>query len=81
MEEIRFDSIQQVNDYYGITTLHPLVTVVHLERIDHTTTAKAQIYVSCAKLPIMLCSSCYGNNEYVFKEYQYKRCRKTTGTI
>ena len=33
MEEIKFDTIQQVNDHYGITTLHPLVTVVHLAQL------------------------------------------------
>ena len=44
MEEIKFDTIQQVNDHYGITTLHPLVTVVHLERIDYTAAAKAQVH-------------------------------------
>ena len=43
MEEIRFDTIEQVNDYYGITTLHPLVTVIHLERMDYTVPVKAQI--------------------------------------
>lgn len=30
MEEIRFDTIQQVNDFYGFPTFHPLVTVLHL---------------------------------------------------
>lgn len=30
MEEIRFDTIQQVNDFHGFPTFHPLVTVLHL---------------------------------------------------
>lgn len=30
MTEFYFDTIQQVNDLYGIETLHPLVTIVHM---------------------------------------------------
>lgn len=28
MEEVRFNSVQEFNDHYGLETLHPQVTVV-----------------------------------------------------
>ena len=28
MEEVRFSTVQEFNDYYGLETLHPLVSVV-----------------------------------------------------
>lgn len=28
MEEVRFNSVQEFNDYYGFETLHPQVSVV-----------------------------------------------------
>ena len=71
MEEIRFDTIQQVNDYYGITTLHPLVTVVHLERIDYTTAAKAQVHYGLYAIWLKETKGCnlsYGRTPYDFDE-------------
>ena len=44
MEEIRLDTIQQVNDHYGVTTLHPLVSVVHLHQQLRQAGTKAKIY-------------------------------------
>ncbi len=32
MIDINFDSIQHINDHYGVETLHPLVTVLHLDK-------------------------------------------------
>ena len=32
MTDIYYNTIQQVNDHFGIETLHPLITVVHLNR-------------------------------------------------
>jgi len=32
MQHIYYNTIQQVNDHFGIETLHPLITVVHLNR-------------------------------------------------
>lgn len=32
MEEIRFSTVQEFNDHYGVPTLHPLVTVVRFDR-------------------------------------------------
>ena len=32
MEEVRFSTVQEFNDYYGLETLHPQVTVVRYDR-------------------------------------------------
>jgi len=32
MQHIYYNTIQQVNDHFGIKTLHPLITVVHLDK-------------------------------------------------
>ena len=71
MQEIRFDTIQQVNDYYGITTLHPLVTVVHLERTNYTTAAKSQIHYGLYAIWLKETKGCnlsYGRTPYDFDE-------------
>ena len=71
MEEIKFDTIQQVNDHYGITTLHPLVTVVHLERIDYTAAAKAQVHYGVYAIWLKETKGCnlsYGRTPYNFDE-------------
>ena len=71
MEEIRFDSIQQVNDYYGITTFHPLVTVVHLERSNYTATAKSQEHYGVYAIWLKETKGCnlsYGRTPYDFDE-------------
>lgn len=31
MKEIKFDSVQAFNDFFGFETLHPLVSVVHFD--------------------------------------------------
>ena len=71
MEEIKFDTIQQVNDHYGITTLHPLVTVVNLERIDYTAAAKAQVHYGVYAIWLKETKGCnlsYGRTPYDFDE-------------
>ena len=35
MEEIFINTIQDFNDYQGVETLHPLVSVVHVENTEH----------------------------------------------
>ena len=40
IDKIRFDTIQQVNDFYGVPTLHPMVSVLHLERTDSEALSK-----------------------------------------
>ncbi|MDE5783495.1 MAG: helix-turn-helix transcriptional regulator [Prevotella sp.] len=35
MQDIYIDTVQAFNDYQGVETLHPLVSVIHVERTDH----------------------------------------------
>ena len=35
MEEIFLNSIRDFNDYQGVETLHPLVSVAHVENTSH----------------------------------------------
>ena len=71
MEEIRFDTIQQVNDYYGIATLHPLVTVVHLERIHYENVPKMMVHYGVYAIWLKETKGCnlsYGRTPYDFDE-------------
>ena len=71
MEEIRFDTIQQVNDYYGIATLHPLVTVVHLERTHYENVPKMMVHYGVYAIWLKETKGCnlsYGRTPYDFDE-------------
>ena len=35
MEEVSLNTVQNFNDYQGVETLHPLVSVVHVENTEH----------------------------------------------
>ena len=35
MQEIFFNTIQEFNDYQGVETLHPLISVIRVENVDH----------------------------------------------
>lgn len=35
MQDIHIDTVQAFNDYQGVETLHPLVSVIYMERTDH----------------------------------------------
>ena len=35
MEEVFLNTVQDFNDYQGVETLHPLVSVVHVENTEH----------------------------------------------
>ena len=35
MQEVFLNTIQDFNDYQGVETLHPLVSVVHVENTEH----------------------------------------------
>ena len=35
MEEVSLNTVQDFNDYQGVETLHPLVSVVHVENTEH----------------------------------------------
>lgn len=71
MEEIRFDTIQQVNDYYGITTLHPMVTVVHLKREQAELPSNYKIYYGLYAIWLKETKGCtlsYGRTPYDYDE-------------
>lgn len=71
MEEIRFDTIQQVNDYYGVTTLHPMVTVVHLERTQAEILSNYKIYYGLYAIWLKETKGCtlsYGKTPYDYDE-------------
>lgn len=71
MKEIRLDTIQQANDYYGATTFHPLVTVVHIEREVNTMPLKYQVHYGLYAIWLKETKACnlsYGRTPYDFDE-------------
>lgn len=44
MQTVFFDSIQQVNDFYGVPTLHPMVSILHLDRAEAEEVTKYQVH-------------------------------------
>lgn len=69
MEEVRFNSVQEFNDYYGFETLHPQVTVVRhdRERTLHEATYHYGLYALFLK-ENKGCKLSYGRTEYDFDE-------------
>ena len=69
MEEVRFSTVQEFNDYYGLETLHPLVSVVRYdrERTLHEATYHYGLYVMFLK-ENKGCKLSYGRTEYDFDE-------------
>lgn len=71
MKEIKLDTIQDVNDYYGATTFHPLVTVVHLDLSVSETPLKYQINYGVYAIWLKETKGCnmsYGRTPYDFDE-------------
>lgn len=71
MEVIQFDTIQQVNDFYGVSTLHPLVTVLHLDREIANSPRKYQVRYGVYALWLKETKGCtmsYGRTPYDFDE-------------
>lgn len=69
MQEIFFDTIQAFNDYHGLPTLHPLVSVVHVENTEHIKPCLMHyglysIYLKETKA----CKLSYGRTPYDFDE-------------
>lgn len=69
MQEIHLDSIQAFNDYNGMETLHPLVSVIHVDNTEHIKECKMHygfyaIYLKENKG----CKLSYGRTEYDFDE-------------
>lgn len=71
MKEIRFDTIQQVNDYYGVETMHPMVTVIHVDRSVASEASKYDVYYGLYAIWLKEtkgCSLSYGRTPYDFGE-------------
>lgn len=71
MEKIAFDTIQQVNDYYGIPTLHPMVTVVNLDRTNYIATTAMQFRYGVYAIWLKETKGCklsYGRTPYDYDE-------------
>ena len=69
MQEIFLNTIQDFNDYQGVETLHPLVSVVHVENTEHITECVMHyglyaIYLKENKG----CKLSYGRTPYDFDE-------------
>lgn len=69
MEQIHLDTIQQFNDYKGMETLHPLVSVIHVDNTEHIKECMMHygfyaIYLKENKG----CKLSYGRTEYDFDE-------------
>lgn len=69
MQEIYLDTIQSFNDYHGLQTLHPLVSVVHVENTEHIKSCMMHyrlyaIYLKETKA----CRLSYGRTPYDFDE-------------
>lgn len=71
IDKIRFDTIQQVNDFYGVPTFHPMVSVLHLERTDSEALSKYQLHYGVYAIWLKETKGCnlsYGRTPYDFNE-------------
>lgn len=69
MKEIYFNSVQDFNDYYGLETLHPLVSVAHSDAV----TRVEELTVHYGVYALFLkenkgCELSYGRTKYDFDE-------------
>ena len=69
MQEIHLDTIQQFNDYNGMETLHPLVSVIHVDNTEHI--KECMMHYGFYALYLKENKGCklsYGRTEYDFDE-------------
>lgn len=69
MKTVHFDSIPQVNDFYGMPTLHPMVTVLHLDRSESEEFSKYQVHYGIYAVWLKETKGChlsYGRTPYDF---------------
>lgn len=67
MEEVKFDNIEEINSYYGMSSRHPLVTVVRLDRIDFTEPSRYKLHYGVYALWLKETKGCnlsYGRTPY-----------------
>ena len=69
MQEIYLNSVQDFNDYHGLPTLHPMVSVVHVENTEHIKpcTMHYGLYAIYLK-ETKACKLSYGRTPYDFDE-------------
>ena len=69
MQEVFLNTIQECNDYQGVETLHPLVSVVHVENTEHIQECVMHygVYVIYLK-ENKGCKLSYGRTPYDFDE-------------
>ena len=69
MEEIFINTIQDFNDYQGVETLHPLISVVHVENTEHIKECVMHYGVYAIYLKENKgCKLSYGRTPYDFDE-------------
>ena len=69
MEEVFLNTIQDFNDYQGVETLHPLVSVVHVENTEHIKQCVMHYGVYAIYLKENKgCKLSYGRTPYDFDE-------------
>ncbi len=69
MEEIFINTVQDFNDYQGVETLHPLVSVVHVENTEHIKECVMHYGVYAIYLKENKgCKLSYGRTPYDFDE-------------
>ena len=69
MEEVFINTIQDFNDYQGVETLHPLVSVVHVENTEHIRECVMHYGVYAIYLKENKgCKLSYGRTSYDFDE-------------
>ena len=69
MEEVFINTIQDFNDYQGVETLHPLVSVVHVENTEHIKECVMHYGVYAIYLKENKgCKLSYGRTPYDFDE-------------
>ena len=69
MEEVYINTIQDFNDYQGVETLHPLVSVVHVENTEHIKDCVMHYGVYAIYLKENKgCKLSYGRTPYDFDE-------------
>lgn len=69
MQTVFFDSIQQVNDFYGVPTLHPMVSILHLDCAEAEEVTKYQVHYGIYAIWLKETKGCnlsYGRTPYDF---------------
>ena len=76
MKEIFFNTIQEFNDYIGVKTLHPLVSIARVENISPIQEAVHHYGLYALFLKENKgCKLSYGRTEYDFDEIDRKSTR------